>query len=193
MNKFEMLQKLHVSKELKQRVENTVLHYLDIAQKKFGADKCQKIPEIRFDTKGRSAGLAFWNYGKPWVNFNPVLLNENTESMLKQTVPHEVAHVVVAEVYRSEEPDPWNFKRIAPHGHEWQHVMRVFGLDPRRCHNMDVSTIRIIRNGGIEFHYNCGCTTHKLTKIKHNRLQNGAVYTCRKCKQPLKFDKILSF
>lgn len=198
MNKFEILQKCHVSKELRLRIETMVLDCLDKAQRKFGADRCKVIPEIRYDTKGKAAGWACWNNGKAYIDINPILLNENVERVVNQTVPHEVAHIVVAEVYESQNRvyvDPWSMRRqraIAPHGYEWQQVMRLFGLVPDRCHNMDTSTVRAIRNGGVEHHYRCGCMVHKMSKIKHNRIQRGVVYTCCHCRGKLVFDKTVN-
>lgn len=182
MNKFEILQKLHVTQDQKNRVETAVIDCLLTAQKHFGVDKVKVIPEIRYNTKGKAAGLCYYDYltGKHWIDINPILLNENEIDIIKQTVPHEMAHCVVNQLYPNE--------RLA-HGYEWQSVMRLFGLSPERCHNMNTSTITIIKNGGMEYHYNCGCMVHKLTKIKHNRMQRGVGYRCNRCKQPLKFDK----
>ena len=120
------------------------------------------------------------------------------ERVVNQTVPHEVAHIVVAEVYESQNRvyvDPFSFRRqraIQPHGWEWQQVMRLFGLEPDRCHDMDVSTVKAIRNGGLEYVYKCNCMEHKVTKVKHNRMQRGLVYTCRRCRGKLAFDKVLT-
>ena len=196
MNKFQILQKCHVTRELRNRVENVVLTCLDTAQAKFGVDKVTKTPEIRYNTKGKTAGWACWNHGKPYIDINPILLNENVEEVINQTVPHEVAHIVVSEVYESQQMvrvDIWSMRMVRsvqPHGWEWQSVMRLFGLDPERCHRMDVSTVRAIRNGGIEYVYKCSCMEHKMSKIKHNRMQRGRGYTCRRCRAKLVFDKV---
>lgn len=194
MTEYELQKLTFVPKELKLRIENIVLECLDKAQAKFGVDKCTKIPEIRYNTKGRTAGWACWNGGKPYIDINPILLRENVEEVVNQTVPHEVAHIVVNEVYENARVrDMWTRRRqVAPHGVEWQQVMRLFGKVPHRCHQMDTSTVQALRNGGREFHYKCNCQVHKMTIIKHNRISiHGMAYICRRCRSEIKFDKVV--
>lgn len=199
MNKFEILLKSHVSKELRNRVFDKVLLCLDKAQAKFGVDKVTKIPDVRYDTKGKTAGWACWNHGNPWIKINPILLNENVERVVNETVPHEVAHIVVNEVYESQNRvyvDPYTYRRrraIEPHGYEWQQVMRLFGLRPERCHDMDVTTVVALRNGGSAFIYKCGCREYPMTKSKHERIQRpGGWARCRNCRGKLAFDRMVS-
>ena len=109
------------------------------------------------------------------VRFNPVLLIENRDSFLAQTVPHEIAHVVAHSLHN---------RQIRPHGSEWQQVMHFFGAENRRCHSYDVqrSAPRRYRR----FSYRCGCQEHQLTTIRHNRIAKGQRYICRSCRESLK-------
>ena len=202
MNKFEILDKLHIRPEMRLRVETVVLECLTKAQAKYGEDKIKVIPEIVYKTKGRAAGLAGYNCleNRIWIDINPVLLNENPDEVLKQVIPHEVAHCIIYMLYPGElkaAVTPWGIRatsfRVEPHGYEWQSVMRVFGLDPHRCHRMDTSTVKAIRNGGQEFHYKCLCgIPHKLGIIKHNRISvHGKNYTCNRCRAIIRFDKVV--
>jgi len=182
LNINEIASKLHVTKELNQRIEIVVLDCLDKAQARFGVDKVTKIPKVQYNTTGKAAGWAHWNYGNPYIRINPILLNENVEQIINQVVPHEVAHIVVFEVYNHE---------AQPHGYAWRRVMRLFGKEPDRCHCMDVSTISLMKNKGVKYLYKCGCGDgHSLTKLKHNRFQDGISYTCKKCRTKLVFDKV---
>lgn len=130
------------------------------------------VPEIRFDLRGQAAGQA--HLRGAFLRFNPILLEENPEAFMAQTVPHEVAHVVVGRL----------FPRARPHGEEWKQVMRLFGADPQRCHQFDTSraTTRRLRR----FTYRCDCREHALTTIRHNRVKKGMRYLCRDCGSALR-------
>lgn len=195
MTEYEKQKLTYVSKELKGRIETVVLDCLDKAQKRFGISSVTKIPEVRFNTKGKTAGWACWNGGRPYIDINPILLNENVEEVVNQTVPHEVAHIVVNEVYENARVrDSWtNRRQIAPHGHEWQQVMRLFGKEPHRCHQMDTSTIQKLRSRGNRFVYKCNCMEHEVSITRHNRVSfKGMIYRCRLCGGDLKFVRTVS-
>ncbi len=175
----------YVSDSLKQKVESVAREYFLTAQRIYGSDKINVFPEIRYNTKGRTAGFCWYKDGNHWIDLNPILLNENPDEMLNKIVPHEMAHHVVHQLY---EKDYRRFPK--PHGNEWRIVMMNFGLDPDRCHKMDTSTIRHMQNNGFEYVYKCNCSVHNLSKIRHNRIQNGTRYSCNKCKSRLVLDSI---
>ena len=136
-------------------------------------------------TRRRAAGLAFGNDHR--IALNEVLLRENPEPMLRDTVAHEFAHIVVWWRYLEEKrsaaaeivvPTP------SAHGVEWQHVMRyVFDVEPLRCHRFDTSNTgaRVQRR----WEYRCGCQQHLITTSKHRRAQTGARYVCADCRGEL--------
>jgi len=132
--------------------------------------------EIRFDLSGQAAGMVrFAPPGVPVIRYNRVLLEKYHDSFIKQTVPHEVAHVVVAALYPN---------RTAPHGPEWRLMMGFFNAEPKRCHNYRIersSTRRLAH-----FNYLCGCRQHRITSIRHNRINRGQRYICRHCGKFLK-------
>ena len=139
------------------------------------------VPEIelRFDLTGRSAGMfRFPAAGHPIIRYNKVLLTENPDDFLARTVPHEVAHLVVRNVFGAD---------IQPHGAEWKSVMAFFGAEATRCHNYDVSrsSTRRLRR----FTYYCSCREHQLSTIRHNRIKAGQSYQCVCCNQSLKRNK----
>lgn len=131
--------------------------------------------EIRFDLKGRSAGMVrFSPTGRPVVRYNEVLLAENREHFINQTIPHEVAHVVVMSLYG---------RKARPHGREWRSVMGLFGAEPARCHQYDTS--RSVARHHVRYPYRCGCREHQLTAIRRRRMAAGQQYYCRGCGEPL--------
>ena len=133
-----------------------------------------KRPYIRLDLRGESAGQAWPK--KYQLRFNPVLLKENKDHFLTQTVAHEVAHLLAYELFGS---------RIQAHGKEWQAIMvKVFHLPADRCHTYDTS-----QSSRKQWLYRCRCSdkTIALSTIRHNRSNKGTVYLCTSCKSPLTF------
>lgn len=187
MNKFEILQKTWVKPELKAEVIAIVQEFILTARKRFG-DKVKTVPEVQFKTKGRTAGWCRYDHftGKHTIDINPILLNENKDEMLNVTVPHEVAHCVVHQLY--DHSNRWS--KPQPHGWEWQSVMRAFGLDPDRCHCMDTSTVEKLRNNGVTFAYKCNCQVHHVSQIKHTKMQRGQTRICKSCRGKLVFDNV---
>lgn len=185
MTRYELQKKLHVSQDKKNKVDTAIQDCVFMAEKLFG--KGITVPEVRYDLVGRSAGQAVYDrFGKSphVVRINPVLLNENESYLVNQTVPHEMAHVVVHQFYLA------RGIKVKGHGNEWKRVMRHFGLEASRCHSLDTTTIRAIR-GGTEFHFNCDCVgkVYKLSTNKYRKYVAGVRYQCPQCKVQLKFDK----
>ena len=160
-----MLKELSIYEEAQELVEK----YIEKGNLLFG--KSISVPKIQWDLKGTTAGQAVFS---PWsgafIRLNRDICLAQREAFMGHTVGHEVAHIVAKVVYG---------RYIRPHGHEWQRVMRLFGLEPRRCHSYDTSTAR--KRGGA-YPYKCGCQTHQLTITRHRRVMAGENnYTCRNC------------
>ena len=149
-------------------------HLLRVAQDWLGVE--MPATEIRFDLRGTAAGEArLLGSSSAVIRYNPTLLARHPESLIEETVAHEVAHLVAFKRFGT---------RIRPHGREWQAIMRRFGVAPRRCHSHDVSDLRT--RSPRRFVYRCGCRTHELTSIRHRRARTGAtVYLCKQCGEPL--------
>ncbi|MES1925871.1 SprT-like domain-containing protein [Salinisphaera sp. T31B1] len=134
------------------------------------------VPDVRFDLKGRAAGQAVFarRSRQIHIRINAALLASHPHEMLDDTVPHEVAHVVVFRLYG---------RRAKPHGHEWKTLMRAFGVDPAPCHTLPAEPSRQLKR----FRYECGCDEPAwLTSIRHKRARQGTDYICRRCGQTLK-------
>ena len=130
------------------------------------------MPEVNYELRGIKAGVAYLQ--KNEIKFNRTLLLENADEFIRQVVPHELAHLVVYQM----------FGRVKPHGKEWQLVMNeIFNLPAYTCHQFDIKNVQ-----GETFEYRCACQTHFLSIRRHNRIMKENVeYLCRKCKGKLVF------
>lgn len=133
-------------------------------------------PVIRLDLRGRAAGQAQWRPdGTPVLRFNRHFAQRHPADFLARTVAHEVAHLITVAC----------FGRTPPHGHEWRRVMAYLGIDDaERCHNYPLDPAEGRRQR--RWTYRCDCSDHQLSTTRHNRIQNGARYHCRRCDAPLR-------
>lgn len=130
-------------------------------------------PTVLFDLKGRTMGIA--NHRDCVLRFNLTALNVDGgwKHLLEETVPHEVAHLVQYAI------GPKDRKTNPPHGKIWKGVMRQFGHKPEVYHSIDLPPARVRRT----FEYLCGCKTHTISSVIHNRIKKGNSYRCRDCRE----------
>ncbi|MFI8481286.1 SprT family zinc-dependent metalloprotease [Pseudomonas sp. NPDC078700] len=133
-------------------------------------------PEVCFKLRGQKAGVAHLTENK--LRFNPQLYRENQQDFLKQTVPHEVAHLIAHHLFGLS---------IQAHGEEWQLIMRgVYELPPHRCHSYEVKRRQVQR-----YIYRCTCPDTKgefpFSAQRHALVAKGRRYFCRRCKVTLSF------
>lgn len=171
-----------MNNDLKQRVLDKVNECASQIEKLYGI----KMPEIkiRFDiNSARVAGLARLRLNE--VRFNPHFLEKYAEAFIARTVPHEVAHLGVHQVWSQK--SHFGNRHPAPHGLEWKTMMRRLGADPSRCHDY-VADVNIGRKKA-SFHYTCTVCSKNYTvgpKI-HNNMQLGIrKYRCQ-CGGPIEF------
>ncbi len=136
--------------------------------------------EIDYSLRGRCAAQARVDRnGQTFLRINLQLLSDNLNDYLRQTIPHEIAHLVVNWQARK------RHRRPRPHGPEWQNVMRdCFALQPIRCHSYETTPARIVPR---DFLYRCDCREHRLTSIMHNKIKRSNMALCRSCQTPLFF------
>lgn len=130
-------------------------------------------PEVSLRLRGLKAGVAHLDENR--LRFNAQLYRENREHFLRQTVAHEVAHLVAHQLYGA---------RIRPHGSHWQAIMRqVYDLPAERCHHYAVE--RRQRH----YLYRCQCPDGEFafTPQRHALVLRGRQYLCRRCRGPLRF------
>jgi SprT protein len=133
-----------------------------------------RIP-VLFDLRGRTAGM-FKVVGRHGlIRYNPWIFGKYFEENLRDTVPHEVAHYIVHEVYR---------RRTKPHGEQWKNLMKQFDADPGVTFQLDLDGVPQRRQSS--HRYQCGCRIHEISGIRHKRVQRGtARYLCRFCNDDL--------
>jgi SprT protein len=166
--------------ELQDSCKEMAEHTYKKAEKLYNKEFARPI--FMFDLKGRTAGQACYKskYGRGGaIRVNMTLLMENTTAYINRTIPHEVAHHLVMQMFD---------RRSAPHGWEWKKVMTDLGHDPSRCHSFD--TTRARTRSRVTIAYHCDCQTFNLTTIRHNKIKKGRTYHCRQCKTDLVIGKL---
>lgn len=158
-----------IGAEQQQRVLDRSEYYLCQAEKIF--DRKFARPPILFDLRGTTAGMYKVFGQRRWIRYNPWIFAKYYELNLQDTVPHEVAHFIIDEVYG---------KRAKPHGLEWQDLMARFNADPGVTFNLDLSDIP--QRQQRTHPYSCHCGTHEVSSTRHNRVLRGrGKYQCRNC------------
>lgn len=133
---------------------------------------------VRFDLRGRAAGMYRVQRGARQIRYNPHIFAKYFSESLAETVPHEVAHYVTDVLH--------GLRNVRPHGPEWRSIARALGATARATGNYDLTGIPLRRQR--EFDYRCACTRHALGARRHSRAQRGeATYVCRRCGSPLEF------
>ncbi len=146
-------------------------------------DLGETIPEIeiRFDLNGRSAGMYCSRIRQRWIRYNPYLFAKYFEDNLEYTVPHEVAHYLADILF--------GHRKIAPHGEEWQAMMKLLGYEPSTTHRFNLEGVPVRKQR--RHLYRCGCRNHLLSTTRHNRIQREQRrhYVCKSCGEVLSYVK----
>ncbi len=131
---------------------------------------------VCFDLRGTAAGMYRVQRGERRIRYNPWIFARYFDDSLAVTVPHEVAHYVTDCLY--------GLSRVRPHGAEWQAVVHALGASARVTGCYDLSGLPLRRQR--RFAYRCGCSSHQLSTVRHNRVQRGeAMYLCRQCREAI--------
>lgn len=103
--------------------------FTNIINKRFGTN--MRVPNVSFNVRGTTAGKAYYN--QHLVDLNMQLYLENPSYFFNQTIPHEVAHLASVHIHGS---------KGAGHGKEWKVIMGLIGREPKRCHTLNVSSVK---------------------------------------------------
>lgn len=183
-----------ISADIRKRVDAIVLICIAKAEKHFGR-KYNAI-NVQYNVRGRKGGHAI---GDNHIDLNPILFMENQEEYFTQVVPHEVAHCIDSangDNRRAEGMAGIRFNRNGRmrrakrsiHGPTWQHIMRVFGLEPDRTHCMDTTNAAVRTK--TKYEYKCvKCSkSYFVSSVRHNKQRRaaltnpgGSYYTCTRC------------
>ena len=156
--------------EIRQQVENRLDSLLTIVQARTFDFK---LPDLYYYDNKLCAGEA---RGSTRMGLNMVHLRENTDSMIHETVAHELAHLVVYHCWLLD-----GGRRPKPHGREWRDVMRNwFHVEPETTHSYDDTNVNAKRQNTWEAA--CSCTVHHITTTKQMNIAMGKRrYKCRSC------------
>lgn len=159
-----------ISQHEKNEVEQRVNALFSLAESHFSQPL--KTPAIGWRKSGKNAGTANLTTNK--INFNPVFFTHNRQAYFDEVIPHEVCHIIVYQIYG----------RVAPHGKQWQWIMRnLFEAPARTTHRFDLAPL-----GLKEYVYRCECGEINLSVRRHNKvMRNKQQYLCRGCRGILTF------
>ena len=126
---------------------------------------------FRWNRKLRTtAGRAV--YEDSTIELNPYLfIRPDKTDECFEVVAHELCHIEAWRLVGSKE---------GPHGPTWQSLMVKLGLEPERCHEMDVETLRVHRK---KVAHQCGrCRTEVMLGIvRAKRIRRGVIYVHMNC------------
>lgn len=128
-------------------------------------------PKITYGLTGSDAGQAFFKQNR--IDLNLILLRENLEDGIQNTVPHEMAHLRAWEL---------GLRRGDFHGPKWREVMLQFRAAPNPCHDLNLDAA-LSRTGF--FNYRCLCNSGTSVSLgTHRRIQAyPELYRCKVCKE----------
>ena len=136
---------------------------------------------LQIDPKPRRKNvLAFYFISTKTVHLNDVLLETLSETTIKQTVIHEIAHHITPILYPHHKQ---------AHGPEFKSIDKALGgLGRAKAPSDDFDAFRMKSSTRktTTFEYLCLCQTHHITKNRPTRILGGARYNCSKCKTVLK-------
>jgi len=134
-----------------------------------------KLISVNCDLTGKSCGKIEFRYSgfrqlkSIKIRFNMQAAQLELQDMLNNTVPHEVAHLVIALC-------PKQYQQTA-HGKDWQKVCLALGGNGKVYHKLTLTNARTQRQW--QYVDSLG-QAHQLSTVRHNRLQRGAVYHVKK-------------
>lgn len=165
-----------IGEDRRRQVREATARYIALAAAKLGRPLAEVA--VGFDLRGTTAGMFRVRQGRPEIRYNPWIFAKYWEENLQGTVPHEVAHFVVHELYPR--------RRIRPHGAQWRAWMAFFQADPAVTFNLDLSGVPQRRQR--THSYRCACREHALSSTRHNRVLRGTgSYCCRYCRGRLEY------
>lgn len=131
-------------------------------------------PRISLKLRGQKAGVA--HLDENLLRFNARLYQQNRHDFLRQTVAHEVAHLIVHHRFGHS---------ARPHGEQWQQVMNnIYQLPAERFHSYQVE-----QHPRTQYLYRCACPGQNfwLTGQRHSLINRGRRYFCKTCDNDLYF------
>lgn len=149
-------------------VRREIADCLERAEKHYGFTESV---EVKYDLRGRNSGQARYDSftGKLTLRLNSQLFTPEYSDELKNTIAHEVAHLVC-----------YIYPRLGKnHDAGWRRVCIQLGGDGSRCHTLPLEKARKTRKAI----YNVAGNEMHLGITRHKRIQQGKVYRCNRSGQ----------
>lgn len=134
-----------------------------------GLGAAVSTPMVDYSLRGTTGG----KMGRGVMYINVVLMQENWDDYVKNTIGHEFAHHICQQLYP--------FERVG-HGHKWKHWMYRLGLDASRCHSYDVENAQVKKKA--KYQYHCGGCKKDIFMgpVRHKKMVSGRTrYWCSSC------------
>jgi SprT protein len=152
-----------------QAIEDRVNQCIKTAEAQFGITMPKVY--IRFDLKGRAAGMAVKRGDFYTLRFNAQhirLGGQTYEHLLNDTVPHEVAHTVCQA-----------FPKFGKnHDAGWKQVCKALGGNGQRCYGEDDAPEAIAAARPYVYITTAGHEC-RVTKVVHSKIQQGTNYVMK--------------
>jgi SprT protein len=152
-----------------QQIRDRVAQCIALAEQKFGIS--MPTVDVRFDLRGRAAGMACMRGNQFFLRFNVnhmKLGGKTWEHLLNETVPHEVAHTVC-------QAFPLMGRR---HDAGWRRVCIALGGNGSRCYSAEDAPEAIAQQRPYVYTTTAGRKCPVSAAI-HKRIQAGRNYTMK--------------
>lgn len=160
--------------ELQLRVQHRIAECIDIIEQRY--HRRMPSPKVTYDVTGTDSAKA--NMRKWQLRLNPILLVQNSDRFIAETVPHEIAHFATDLFYPHVHRPGLNEKRQI-HGRHWIEFMNLLGVPPNPHHVYDTTDVPVTKR---RFRYQCSLChiTIPLGPKRHATLQKSPnAYHCR--------------
>lgn len=124
-------------------------------------------PTVDFEAYGRIGGRAWM--GLNIISINSKMMLMNSERILEELAPHEMAHIVAYKIYG-----------VSDHSDTWQQIAVKLGASGSRTHNYNFELARKTKK---HIYYCLGCAGNCIVGSNvHNKMMEGQVRCCARCK-----------
>ena len=123
-----------------------------------------KLASIGWDLRGRAAGQAMRRNLYYSIRFNLDAKRMDPKHFFNETVPHEIAHLIVFELTLT------GRSRDRGHGHDFRRVCRALGGTGNRCHSIDLPKAKV--HTKYKYTTDSGRTI-EVGAVVHRKIQQG--------------------
>jgi predicted SprT family Zn-dependent metalloprotease len=173
---------------LKESITEKIKELDQIVTSKWGS-KC--VPEFDIDYSKTSCtwlGQVVTQVNKKSTMYlQKHLLEAFGQKYIDEIVVHEYAHIVVNNLFPTR-MNKSTLRRVTSHGREFKAVCSWLGIVGKSTSTIALGSEHLMkstRKSTKVISAKCSCTTHKITKNRATKMQNGRGYRCGLCKTSL--------